>query len=85
MSSHKEKLFHVLFITAIIVGAAVGATTSIVNQWITNGWNNINWWQVGWDSLIGGISGALSVTGLGVNCLIIYFDFATWFDYSLIF
>lgn len=55
-----------LFITAIVVGAVVGTTTSIVSQGITNGWNNINWWQVGWDSLIGGISGALSVTGLGV-------------------
>ena len=55
-----------LFITAIVVGAVVGATTSIVSQGVTNGWNNINWLQVGWDALIGGISGALSVTGLGV-------------------
>ena len=55
-----------LFITAIIVGAVISAGTSIVSQGINNGWENINWWQVGWDALIGGISGALSVTGLGV-------------------
>ena len=55
-----------LFITAIILGAVISAGTSIVSQGINNGWENINWWQVGWDALIGGISGALSVTGLGV-------------------
>ncbi len=55
-----------LFITAIVVGFVVGAGTSIISQGITKGWNNINWWQVGWDALIGGISGALSVTGIGI-------------------
>ena len=55
-----------LFITAIFVGSVIGAGTSIINQGINNGWENINWWQVGWNALMGGISGALAVSGLGV-------------------
>src|SRR5699024_8894619 len=52
-----------LFITAIFVGSVIGAGTSIINQGINNGWENINWWQVGWNALMGGISGALAVSG----------------------
>ena len=54
-----------LFITSVIVGALVSAGTSVITQGITNGFGNINWLQVGWDALIGAISGAISVGGLG--------------------
>ena len=56
--------------TLILIGFGVGATisvgASIISQGIDKGWSNINWWQVGLDGLIGGISGALSMTGLGM-------------------
>ena len=54
-----------LFITSVIVGALVSAGTSVITQGITNGFRNINWLQVGWDALIGAISGAISVGNLG--------------------
>ena len=55
-----------LLLASVFVGAVIGASTSAISQGITNGWNNINWKQVGWDTLIGGISGAFSVSGFGV-------------------
>lgn len=64
----------VLSLTALIligfgVSAAISAGASIISQGIDKGWDNINWWQVGLDGLIGGISGALSMTGLNVFAL----------------
>ena len=64
----------VLSLTALIlIGFGVSATisvgASIISQGIDKGWGNINWWQVGLDGLIGGISGALSMTGLNVFAL----------------
>ena len=61
-----------LFLTAIFAGVIISAGTSIISQGINNGWENINWWQVGWDALMGGISGALSVSGLGVVGMTIF-------------
>ena len=55
-----------LFITAIVVGAIISAGVEIVSQGISNGWDNINWGQVGWSALMGGIGGALTISGLGV-------------------
>jgi len=55
-----------LFITAIVVGAIVSAGIEVVSQGLTNGWDNINLGQVGWSALMGGIGGALTVSGLGV-------------------
>ena len=55
-----------LFITAIIIGAVVSAGVEIVSQGISNGWDNINWGQVGWSALMGGIGGAFTVSGLGL-------------------
>ncbi len=65
----------VLSITALIliglgVGAAVGAGVSIVSQGLTVGWDNINWWQVGLDGVLGGISGALAMSPLCWGALI---------------
>ena len=55
-----------LFFVAFTVGFVVSGAVSVVNQGITNGWYNINLWQAGWDALMGGIGGIMSVTGLGV-------------------
>lgn len=60
----------VLSLTALIligfgVGTAIGAGASIISQGIDKGWGNINWWQVGLDGLLGGVGGALMMTGLG--------------------
>ena len=54
-----------LFVTAIVVGAAVSAGTEIVSQAIEYGWDNINWGQVAWAGLMGGVSGALMASGVG--------------------
>ena len=59
-------VFWLLFLVAFAVGFVVSGTVSVVSQGIKNGWNNINWWQAGWDALMGGIGGIMSVTGLGV-------------------
>lgn len=48
-----------LILIGLGVGATVGAGASIVSQGISNGWENINWWQVGLDGLVGGLGGAL--------------------------
>jgi len=47
------------------VGALIGAGSSVISQGITNGWNNINGWQVLLDGTIGAISGLLSTSGIG--------------------
>jgi len=44
----------------MLTGAIIGAGYSIVSQGITNGFNNINWGQVGIDTLIGAASGFVS-------------------------
>ena len=55
-----------LLLIGFFVGAAVGFGGSVVSQGITNGWDNINWWQAGFDGLIGGISGLIGGSGVGV-------------------
>ena len=54
-----------LFLTAFTVGFFVNGAISVVSQGISQGWNNINWLQAGWNALMGGIGGIISVTGLG--------------------
>ncbi len=53
------------FLTVIIIGALIGAGSSIINQGLSNGWDNINWLQVAFDGLMGGINGALIASGIG--------------------
>lgn len=55
-----------LFIAGIVLGAVIGAATSIIGQGITQGWNNINWGQVIFDSVLGGLGGAISFSGIGL-------------------
>lgn len=54
-----------LLVAGFIIGAIVGSTASVVSQGITNGWDNINGWQVALDGTIGGINGLLAFTGIG--------------------
>ena len=54
-----------LFLVAVVAGAVIGAGTEIIAQGIEKGWDNINWSQVGWSGLIGGLGGALMVSGVG--------------------
>ena len=56
-----------LVISTLIIGALIGAAvsfgTSIISQTLT-GDKQVNWGQVALDTLIGGISGALGVSGI---------------------
>ena len=52
-------------IISTIMGVAIGAGASVISQGATNGWENINGWQVLLDGTIGGISGMLAATGIG--------------------
>lgn len=52
-------------ITGGITGAVIGGGYSIVSQGISNGYDNINWSQVGKDSLTGAITGAVTGAVLG--------------------
>ena len=58
------------FVSALIIGTLVGgiigASVSVISQGVTNGWDNINGWQVLLDGTIGAISGLLSATGISM-------------------
>lgn len=54
-----------LLIAGFVIGALVGTASSIVTQGLTEGWDNINGWQVLLDGTIGGISGLLAFSGIG--------------------
>ena len=54
-----------LLIAGFVIGALVGTASSIVTQGLTEGWDNINGWQVLLDGIIGGISGLLAFSGIG--------------------
>jgi hypothetical protein len=54
----------------LVAGFIIGGTTSIVSQGVTYGWDNIVWEQVLFDSVLGGVSGMFSMTGLSVGALI---------------
>lgn len=44
-----------LLVVGFIDDAVMGETASVVSQGITNGWDNINGWQVALDGTIGGL------------------------------
>ena len=44
----------------MLIGAALGAGMSIIQQGLENGWDNINWLDVGISALIGGAAGAFT-------------------------
>ncbi|MBO5285542.1 MAG: RHS repeat-associated core domain-containing protein [Clostridia bacterium] len=53
-------------IIGAIVGIVIGAVSSTISQGLNKGWDNINGWQVLLDATIGGISGALGASGVGL-------------------
>ncbi len=55
-----------MLLISIGVGFLIGAGSSAVCQGIEKGFDDINWLQVGLDGVIGGIGGALAMSGLGV-------------------
>ncbi|BCR35639.1 DNRLRE domain-containing protein [Mariniplasma anaerobium] len=55
-----------ILIAAFIIGAVISGTASTISQGATDGWENINWSQVGFDSLIGGVTTLVGASGIGV-------------------
>ena len=55
-----------------IVGAAIGAGASIAGQYFANGcsWENFSWGQLALDTVLGGVSGMLSMSPLGRGAMI---------------
>lgn len=56
----------ILLLVGIGVGAAIGAASNTVNQYLSNGgWDNFSWASFGWNTIIGAANGALSMSPLG--------------------
>ena len=53
-----------LLLIGFLVGALVGGVTSLINEVSEKGWENVNVGKVIVDSLIGGVGGMLTATGL---------------------
>ena len=55
-----------------IVGAAIGAGASVAGQYLANGcsWENFSWGQLALDTVLGGVSGMLSMSPLGWGTMI---------------
>ena len=48
------------------IGAALGATSSVVSQGLTKGWDKIDGLQVLLDTLVGAVDGLVSFSGVGI-------------------
>ena len=55
-----------LLIAGFFLGAIIAGSASIVIQSLQNGVENINWWQVLLDTSIGGLSGLVAFSGIGM-------------------
>jgi len=55
-----------ILIAAFIIGAIISGAASAISQGATDGWENINCYQVGFDSLIGGVTTLVGASGIGV-------------------
>ena len=55
-----------------IVGAAIGAGASVAGQYLANGcsWENFSWGQLALDTVLGGVSGMLSMSPLGLVAMV---------------
>ena len=55
-----------------IVGAAIGAGASVAGQYLANGcsWEKFSWGQLALDTVLGGVSGVLSMSSLGWGTMI---------------
>ena len=63
----------VLMLIGFISGAAIGAASSVVGQYIANdcSWDNFSWGQLALDTFLGGASGLLSMSTLGTGAMIV--------------
>ena len=54
------------------VGAVIGASASVAGQYLSNGrsWKNFSWGQLALDILLGGASGLLSMSSLGLGAMV---------------
>ena len=55
-----------------IVGAAIGAGASVAGQYLAIGcsWENFSWGQLALDTVLGGVSGMLSMSPLGLGAMV---------------
>lgn len=53
-------------VAGAIGGAITGFAFSVASQGISNGFDNIDWQQVGYDALFGAVSGAIAGSALGM-------------------
>ena len=53
------------------IGAVIGAGASVAGQYLANGcsWENFSWGQLALDTILGGFSGALSMSSLGLGVM----------------
>ena len=54
-------------LTALLIGFIIGASVSAISQGLTNGWDNINYLQVGVDGAFGALAVGLAATGIGLG------------------
>ena len=71
-SGHVAISIGVLLAIGGIVGAAIGAGASVAGQFLANGcsWENFSWGQLALDTVLGGVSGMLSMSPLGWGTMI---------------
>lgn len=66
--------YQLVYLLAIggIVGAAIGAGASVAGQYLANGcsWENFSWGQLALDTVLGGVSGMLSMSPLGLGAMV---------------
>ena len=71
-SGHVVLSIGLLMAIGFFVGAAVGAGSSAIGQYFANGcsWENFSWGQFALDTVLGGVSGLLSMSPLGVGAMV---------------
>ena len=71
-SGHFAISIGLLIVIGGIVGATIGAGASAAGQYFANGcsWENFSWGQLALDTVLGGVSGVLSMSTLGVGAMV---------------
>ena len=71
-SGHAAISIGLLMVIGAIVGAVIGAGASVAGQYIANGcsWENFSWGQLALDTVLGGVSGILSMSPLGLGAMV---------------
>ncbi len=71
-SGHAAISIGLLMAIGAIVGAVIGASASVAGQYIANGcsWENFSWGQLALDTVLGGVSGLLSMSPLGWGAMV---------------